>query len=199
MITTMKTEAIRLEVQSVATLEEVEDEKSFNAPGSANHSSKLEQEFGQDNSPGDTSTNALDVAEYPAGTKFWLIILTVATALFLGSLDINIVATVVPSITGHFHTFADVSWYLSAFRLTACAFQLIFGKAYKLFSVKRIFLLANAISTMGSLLCATAATSSMLIIGRAVAGLGCAGLLSGCFTISPARCSFFGAHRALCR
>ena len=122
-------------------------------------------------------------AGYPTGVKFWLIILTSAAVLVLGGLDTNIVATAVPSITDHFHTVADVGWYSSAFRLCACAFQFLFGKAYKLFSVKRVFLLANAIFLVGSLLCGTAVTSAMLVVGRAVTGLGNAGLLSGCFVI----------------
>lgn len=121
--------------------------------------------------------------EYPTGAKFWLIMLTVGAVLVLSCVDMNIVATAVPSITDHFHTVADVGWYSSAFRLCVCAFQFVFGKAYTLFSVKRLFLLANAISIAGSLLCGTATTSAMLVVGRAVAGLGSAGLFSGCFVI----------------
>ncbi|KKZ63066.1 hypothetical protein EMCG_02567 [[Emmonsia] crescens] len=121
--------------------------------------------------------------EYPTGAKFWLIMLTVGAVLVLTGVDMNIVATAVPSITDHFHTVADVGWYSSAFRLCVCAFQFLFGKAYTLFSVKRLFLLANAISIAGSLLCGAATTSTMLVVGRAVAGLGSAGLFSGCFVI----------------
>ncbi|GLB06662.1 hypothetical protein AtubIFM57258_001974 [Aspergillus tubingensis] len=122
-------------------------------------------------------------AKYPSGTKFWLLMLTLAAVLILSSIDMNIVATAVPSITDYFHTVADVGWYSSAFRLCQCSFQFVFGKAYKLFSIKTVFLLANAISIAGSLLCGAASTSTMLVVGRAMAGLGSAGLLSGCFVI----------------
>ena len=124
-----------------------------------------------------------DPAHYPTGAQFWLIMLPVVAVIILACIDMNIVATAVPKITDHFHTIADVGWYSSAFRLSLCAFQFVFGKAYTLFSVKRVFLLANAISIAGSLLCGTATTSTMLVVGRAVAGLGSAGLLSGCFVI----------------
>lgn len=87
------------------------------------------------------------------------------------------------SITDHFHTVADVGWYSSAFRLCSCAFQFIFGKLYKLFSVKRIFLLAQVIFLVGSLLCSTAASSSMFVVGRAVTGVGFGGIMGGLFTI----------------
>ncbi|KAM5347578.1 hypothetical protein ACJ41O_007402 [Fusarium nematophilum] len=122
-------------------------------------------------------------ADYPTGAKFWLIMLTVAAVLVLSSIDMNIIATAVPSITDHFHTVADVGWYSSSFRLCVCAFQFVFGKAYQLFSVKRVFLFANGISIVGSLLCGTASTSAALVVGRAVAGLGSAGLFAGCFLI----------------
>ncbi|OBS22794.1 hypothetical protein FPOA_09121 [Fusarium poae] len=121
--------------------------------------------------------------EYPEGIKLWLIMLSVTAVLVLSSIDMNIVATAVPSITDHFHTVAHVGWYSSAFRLFVCAFQFIFGKAYKLFSVKRVFLLANAISIAGSILSGSATTSTMLVVGRAVSGLGSAGLFAGCFVI----------------
>lgn len=129
------------------------------------------------------ATRPLEEAGYPTGVNFWLIILIVGSVLVLTSIDMNIVATAVPSITDHFHTVADVGWYSSAFRLCACAFQFVFGKTYKLFSIKRVFLLANAISITGSLLCGAATASTMLVVGRAIAGLGSAGLVSGCFII----------------
>ncbi|PNP58435.1 hypothetical protein FNYG_15098 [Fusarium nygamai] len=122
-------------------------------------------------------------AEYPTGIRLWLTILSVVSILVLASIDMNIVATAVPAITDHFHTVAHVGWYSSAFRLSVCAFQFIFGKAYKLFSVKRIFLLSNAISIVGSVLSGAAVSSTMLVVGRAVAGLGSAGLFAGSFII----------------
>ncbi|KAF4994304.1 hypothetical protein FGRMN_5889 [Fusarium graminum] len=128
------------------------------------------------------ATKDIDVP-YPAGVRLWLIMLSVVAVLILSSIDMNIVATAVPSITDHFHTVAHVAWYSSAFRLCVCAFQFVFGKAYKLFSPKRVFLLANVISIIGSLLSGSATSSTMLVVGRAVAGLGSAGLFAGCFVI----------------
>ncbi|GMG27674.1 unnamed protein product [Aspergillus oryzae] len=127
--------------------------------------------------------SAGEVAESAKAARFWLLMFNLAAVLILSSVDMNIVVTAVPSITTYFHTVADVGWYSSAFRLSQCSFQFVFGKAYQLFSIKRVFLFANAISIAGSLLCGAATTSTMLIVGRTVAGLGSAGLLSGCFVI----------------
>lgn len=59
----------------------------------------------------------------------------------------------------------------------------MFGKMYKLFSVKRVYMLANAIFLVGSVLCSTAVTSTMFVAGRAVTGVGFAGILGGLYTI----------------
>lgn len=121
---------------------------------------------------------------YPTGSEFWFTILATCVILILGGLDANIVATAVPSITDHFHTVADVGWYSSAFRLCTCAFQFGFAKLYQLFSIKAVFLMSVGIFLVGSLLCATAASSMMFVLGRAVTGLGFAGNLAGCFAVA---------------
>ena len=64
-----------------------------------------------------------------------------------------------------------------------CSFQLVFGRMYTFFDTKIIFLVSVAIFELGSLLCGIAPSSTALIVGRAVAGLGCAGILSGAMLI----------------
>ncbi|KAL3417431.1 HC-toxin efflux carrier TOXA 15 [Phlyctema vagabunda] len=121
--------------------------------------------------------------DYPTGLAFYMVIVSLALAYILSGFDNTIVATAVPAITDHFHTDADVGWYSAAYRLSLCAFQFIFGKLYKLFSPKYTFILSIACNMIGSLLCATAAGSAMFIVGRAIAGLGAAGITAGCFNI----------------
>ena len=57
------------------------------------------------------------------------------------------------------------------------------GKLFQYFSLKWTYLTFLGIFELGSLLCATAVSSEMLIIGRAVAGVGGAGLFSGALVI----------------
>lgn len=64
-----------------------------------------------------------------------------------------------------------------------CSFQLVFGKIYTFYSLKWTFLCAIGIFELGSLICGIAPTSEALIIGRAIAGLGCAGIFSGALII----------------
>jgi MFS family permease len=63
------------------------------------------------------------------------------------------------------------------------SFQLLYGKLYTLFSVKWTYLAAIGIFELGSLVCGTAQSSKALIVGRAIAGLGCAGIASGALII----------------
>lgn len=57
------------------------------------------------------------------------------------------------------------------------------GKAYGFFSLKITFLVALFWFELGSLICGVAPTSTALIVGRAIAGLGAAGLNTGSFTL----------------
>lgn len=67
--------------------------------------------------------------------------------------------------------------------LTTCTFQLTFGKLYTLFSIKTTYLVSIFIFEVGSAICGAAPQSAVLIVGRAIAGVGCSGILAGTFTI----------------
>ncbi|KAI9865978.1 MAG: MFS sugar transporter [Trichoglossum hirsutum] len=124
-----------------------------------------------------------DEEEYPSGIKLLIISIALCLAVFLVALDNTIIATAIPKITDHFKALDDVGWYGSSYLLCTCAFQLLFGKIYTFYSVKWTFLTAIFIFELGSLVCGAAPTSNALIIGRAVAGLGCAGIFSGALII----------------
>lgn len=63
--------------------------------------------------------------------------------------------------------------------LTNASVQLLFGKIYKFFSTKYVYLSAIVVFELGSLICAVAPNSTALIVGRAIAGLGAAGVFNG--------------------
>lgn len=77
----------------------------------------------------------------------------------------------------------DVAWYSAAFFMTTGGFQSTWGKSYKYFPLKLGYLTAIVIFQVGSLLCAVAPSSMVFIIGRAIAGLGAAGVSCGSYTI----------------
>ena len=63
--------------------------------------------------------------------------------------------------------------------LTAACFNPITGRVYQLYSTKWVFLFSIVIFEAGSALCGAAPNSTAFIIGRAIAGLGSAGIFSG--------------------
>lgn len=67
--------------------------------------------------------------------------------------------------------------------LTNCAFQLSFGKLYQFYSVKVVFMTAIALFEIGSAICGAAPSSVTFIVGRAIAGVGSAGIMSGAITV----------------
>lgn len=97
--------------------------------------------------------------------------------------DRAIVATAIPQITTDFNSLQDVGWYGSAYLLTMCCFQLLIGKLYAELDVKTIFLASLFLFEVGSVICAVAPNSGALIGGRAVKGVGAAGMMSGAFIV----------------
>lgn len=123
------------------------------------------------------------VVQYPKGIRLAFIVLALVLTNFLVALDVTIVATAIPRITDEFHSLNQVAWYGSAFFLTLASFQSTWGKVYKYFPLKASFITSIAIFEIGSLLCGLAQNNIMLIAGRAIAGLGGAGISSGLYTI----------------
>ena len=65
----------------------------------------------------------------------------------------TIVTTAVPRITDEFHSLDQVGWYGSAFFLTLASFQSTWGKLYKYFALKFVFLVSVMVFELGSLVC----------------------------------------------
>ncbi|KAF9872395.1 major facilitator superfamily transporter [Colletotrichum karsti] len=120
---------------------------------------------------------------YPNGPSLAAITIGLFLAILCFGLDRSILATAIPKITSDFNSLKDVAWYGSAYLFTQCSFQLLFGKLYAEYNIKWIFLAGLGIFEAGSVVCAAAPSSVVLIIGRAVSGAGAAGLMTGALII----------------
>ncbi|RYP04528.1 hypothetical protein DL764_004390 [Monosporascus ibericus] len=120
---------------------------------------------------------------YPSPWVFAINMFAMYIAVFCVALDNTIISTAIPQITNEFHSLDDVGCYLAAFFLTQCAFQLLFGKIYTIFSPKWTYLASLLLFEVGSLVCGIAPSSLALIIGRAVAGAGASGVFAGSLVI----------------
>ncbi|KAJ5893095.1 hypothetical protein N7504_009786 [Penicillium tannophilum] len=112
-------------------------------------------------------------------SRVFMISAVLCLATLCVSIDNTIISTAVPRITKQFHSIDDVGWYAAIYPLTSCAFQPSYGKIYTLFSSKYVFLAALLIFEIGSVVCATAPSSHVFILGRALAGIGSAGIQAG--------------------
>ncbi|KAF2016887.1 efflux pump protein [Aaosphaeria arxii CBS 175.79] len=121
--------------------------------------------------------------EYITGAKLLALDGSLILACFLILLDTSILGTAIPQITSDFESLADVGWYAGAYPLANAALQPLTGKLYTYFRAKYIFLIFLFIFELGSLICGAAQSSSMLIAGRVISGLGASGLMNGAMTI----------------
>ncbi|KAI4160064.1 MAG: hypothetical protein LQ342_006014 [Letrouitia transgressa] len=129
------------------------------------------------------SSEEEDGPDYPTGQKLILIMASLYLVFFLVALDRTIIGTAIPRITDEFHSLGDVGWYGSAYLVTSCAFQLLFGKVYTFYNPKWVFVIAIVIFEIGSTICGAAPNSTSFIVGRAIAGLGSSGIFSGAIVI----------------
>ncbi|KAJ7073162.1 DHA14-like major facilitator [Mycena amicta] len=154
---------------------------SNNTPGAASPTVRDESNLNSLVVPEKTSPE--DDIVYPEGVKLALVTVALCLSVFLVALDNTIIATAIPKITDQFKSLDDIGWYGSAYLLTTAAFQLLFGRFYSFLSMKYVYITAISIFELGSLICGVAPNSNTLIVGRAIAGLGSAGIFSGALII----------------
>ncbi|PLB50138.1 putative MFS aflatoxin efflux pump [Aspergillus steynii IBT 23096] len=111
--------------------------------------------------------------------KTILLITIVLMSIFLVALDRTIISTAIPQITNEFNSLADVGWYGSAYTLASCSFQLLLGKIHAFYPIKIVLLACVLLFEVGSAVCGSAPSSATFIAGRAIAGVGAAGIFSG--------------------
>ncbi|KAK5129720.1 hypothetical protein LTR08_002931 [Meristemomyces frigidus] len=124
--------------------------------------------------------------EYPPTPQVVAIMVAILLAVFLVALDRTIIATAIPKMTDDFHSLDDIGWYGSAFMLTSSCFQLLFGRVYTFYPPKYVFVILIGLFEVGSAICGAAPNSIAFIIGRAIAGVGTAGIMSGAIILMVA-------------
>ncbi|KAF2212721.1 hypothetical protein CERZMDRAFT_40663 [Cercospora zeae-maydis SCOH1-5] len=115
----------------------------------------------------------------PTRMQFGFIMMALMISVFCTSLDRTIVPTAIPRIADDFGSLKDVGLYGSCYLLGICAFQQIWGKLYTVCNLKWVFVIGWGIFEVGVLVAGLAWDSRTLILGRAVAGLGVAGISQG--------------------
>lgn len=112
-------------------------------------------------------------------TKFqtFMIIAALCTAVFLAALDVTITTVAIPTISSDFDSNAGYTWIGSAYLLANAAAAPSWGKMSDIFGRKPVLLTAVGVFWIGSLICGLSVNMGMLIVGRAVQGIGGGGTL----------------------
>lgn len=93
-------------------------------------------------------------------------------AMFLSAMEGTIVATAMPTIVGKLGGFSEFAWVFSIFLLTQAVSIPIYGRLADMFGRKPVFAVGTALFIVGSLLCGLSHSMFMLILFRALQGLG---------------------------
>jgi EmrB/QacA subfamily drug resistance transporter len=108
-------------------------------------------------------------------TSKWLVLVIACLAQFMVVLDATIVNVALPSIQrGLDFSASSLPWVVNAYTLIFGGFLLLGGRAADLIGRKRLFVIGIAVFSLASLLNGLAQSSTMLIVGRGLQGLGAA-------------------------
>jgi len=134
--------------------------------------------------PGATTNT---VGDYLSHRQILVVMGGLMAGMFLAALDQSIVAVALPMITSELGGLDKLSWLVTAYLLTATAATPLWGKISDLRGRRPMFQAAIVIFLVGSVICGFApeiadflgvSGINVMIVGRAVQGLGAGGLIS---------------------
>src|SRR5260370_4297454 len=106
------------------------------------------------------------------GSKWWTLV-AVCLGTFMLLLDITIVNVALPDIQRALNSsFSDLQWIVDAYALTLAAFLLTGGSLADMFGRRLLYLVGLSVFTISSVLCGFAVDTIMLILSRALQGVG---------------------------
>jgi EmrB/QacA subfamily drug resistance transporter len=149
--------------------------------------------------------NGDTMPERPTDKRWWALTLLCLGELMI-VLDTTIVNVALPSIRADLRfTESSLVWVVNAYMLTYGGFLLLGGRLGDLYGQRRLFLLGITLFTLASLACGLANAQGLLIVARAVQGLGGAvvsavalSLIMNLFTEPAERARAMGVYGFVC-
>ena len=131
------------------------------------------------------TTEIIDVADAPpiaprpplTPDEVRTILVSLMLTMFLAALDQTIVATALPTIGRQFHDVTNLSWVITAYLLASTAVAPVFGTLSDIYGRRAMIIAALSLFIVGSVLCAVAPNMPVLILARALQGLGGGGIM----------------------
>ncbi|KAL6902510.1 major facilitator superfamily domain-containing protein [Trichoderma evansii] len=118
------------------------------------------------------------IADKVSFSKLCLIMGTAYLGVFLGAIDSTIIATLSAPISSEFQSLSLLSWLATAYLISNAACQPISGRLTDIFGRGPGLVFSNIFFAAGNLICGLAQSSSVMIFGRVIAGIGGGGLMS---------------------
>lgn len=123
----------------------------------------------------------LDIAA-PQSRRFVLVAAILASSM--GFIDGSVISIAIPSIRADLGaTLADAQWVSNGYLLFLSALILLGGAAGDRFGLRNVFGLGIAVFVAASIVCALAPTPLVLVVARAVQGIGAAFMVPGSLAI----------------
>ncbi|KAI1089294.1 major facilitator superfamily domain-containing protein [Rostrohypoxylon terebratum] len=117
------------------------------------------------------------------GWRWYMVMTAILFSIFLYALDNTVVADIQSIIIKDLGEVDKLSWLSVAFLLTATATNLVWGRLYGQFNAKWFYIFNVFLFEVGSAVCGAAPNINALIVGRALCGVGGAGLYVGCMSL----------------
>ena len=104
-----------------------------------------------------------------------LVLVATSLGVLLAQIDTSVVNLAVKSIGADLHSgVSAMQWVINSYNLVYASLLLTGGTLGDLYGRRRVFVLGIALFTVGTLICAAAPSTEILIVGRVVSGLGAA-------------------------
>lgn len=120
------------------------------------------------------------------GLKWAFSCAALLSSIFLYAFDCTVVADIQSSIIAEWGAIDKLPWLSNGLIMPATAFVMPWGRLYGQFNAKVMYLTCVLLFEVGSALCGAAPNVDSLIVGRAIAGVGGAGIYMGVMTLIAA-------------
>jgi EmrB/QacA subfamily drug resistance transporter len=108
----------------------------------------------------------------------WLAVVAASLPMFMSTLDNLVVTNALPAMRADLGaSIEQLQWFVNAFTLAFASFILVAAALGDRLGRRTVFLVGIAVFTGGSILAALSTTPEMVIISRAIQGLGAAGVM----------------------
>lgn len=115
--------------------------------------------------------------------QFWAVFAILSVGMICNGLDSNLLGDAAPVIARHYRVSDNISWLSGASFLVVTSTLLAAGRLFDIFKPKYIYLVALVLYSTGEAISGSSVTFGMLLVGRAISGLGLAAVDVASFTI----------------